>query len=782
MRPARQRWGLGPRSLALVVLAGAVSPSVQAQFIEDRPAGDWEVSPSVYVDQLDSTARTQVDLAENYLAEAQWSEALDLLADLAANHAGKLILLAPQRYVSVREFCQRVLAGLPPEPLAQYRARVDAEARQWYEAGRAERDRAQVARVVDEAYASSWGDDALWTLGELELEAGEPARARGCWEQLLASPPVQATPSAERDAAEAAEGAEGAVPAAPVAERNLPVRRFFPDSQFDPADVRARLILASIVEADWPRADRELSAFSQLHPGARGPLAGRTVVYADVLRGLVEQGRAATPNSAAVADEDARPQPEKRRGRRPLELGALAWTVPLEPPPRPDPLAARAFGYRPRRVAEDQELCLSYHPLVVGDWVCLATPSGVWVFDLATGQPAWGKNPVLVDTEGPNFASRRSLRACLDPPRYTLSESGGKLFGRLGAPVTVWSGDFAFPRVAGYLVGLDLERQGAVLWEPLRPADEGWAFEGPPVCDGQRLYVAMRRSEVRPQAHVACLDLATGKPRWTRLVCAAQTPVGDLVDQCTHSRLTLDGETLYFNTNLGAVAAIDKHEGAIRWLTTYRRAAGNDVTRPAAHWYRDLTPCLVHQGLVLAAPADTPSILALDAATGELRWEAPYADDVVHLLDVGEGQLVASGDRLWWIDLATGRPLRRWPDGPSPTGRGRGVCAEGYVYWPTRDSIYVFDQAGGDLVKNLPLLARFPEVAGGNLVIAGQRLLVATATERAGYQLVCFDAAAAPAGRPDEPLVQRGPRRRSAEVDLASTADGSPARVLGMSH
>ena len=38
-----------------------------------------------------------------------------------------------------------------------------------------------------------------------------------------------------------------------------------------------------------------------------------------------------------------------------------------------------------------------------------------------------------------------------------------------------------------------------------------------------------------------------------------------------HRLLSLDGPTLYYQTNLGAVAALDAETGAIRWVATYPR-------------------------------------------------------------------------------------------------------------------------------------------------------------------------------------------------------------------
>ena len=82
--------------------------------------------------------------------------------------------------------------------------------------------------------------------------------------------------------------------------------------------------------------------------------------------------------------------------------------------------------------------------------------------------------------------------------------------------------------------------------------------------------------------------------------------------------LTLAEGTLYFNTNLGAVASLSADDGHIRWLTTYSRAKKGATT--TAHLFRDLNPCLYHRGTLYVAPTDSPQVLAIDAMTGAMRW------------------------------------------------------------------------------------------------------------------------------------------------------------------
>ena len=151
----------------------------------------------------------------------------------------------------------------------------------------------------------------------------------------------------------------------------------------------------------------------------------------------------------------------------------------------------------------------------------------------------------------------------------------------------------------------------------------------------------------------------------------------------------------------------------------------------AAHWRRDLNPCLFDHGTLLVAPTDTPAVLALDAANGQILWQSGFeVEDVQYLLGVVGDQLLAGGQRLYWIGLNSaerGRVKHLWPEGAERPGYGRGILAGDAVYWPTREKIYVFDQKTAQPRKVLDLAAW--GLHGGNLVAGGGRLFIATATE-----------------------------------------------------
>jgi outer membrane protein assembly factor BamB len=787
-------WILG---LAVPLVCASSAP---AQF----SPGPFELSGSVSLDEVDSSVRIHLERVKAYVDDGQWDEAVESLRRLMETEGDKMIALTPSRYVNLADFCHVQVAALPDEALTLYRQRVDALAQSWYDAGLSQRDASRLAEVVEGMFCSSWGDDALFALGEIELERGRYSAARRYWEQLIEIPPgripaaffeaARKLPDLPADVAALLDRwyalDEGAgepryqmrgsgvlsddASAALVAfwkGMRLPFARLaYPGTTLPRADIRARLVLVSIMEGSLGRARSELEAFEQLHPDAEGRLAGRTVDYAETLGATLaaaESWPAFEPGGdwPTFGGNAARGRSTPRR----LDLGKPAWEpIALGEALSADSANSRAYSLR--RIGEDAQRLMSYHPLVVGDLILVNNQSQIFAFDLKTGEPAWPGNPErppgeIYADENARLAAGRMHRG-LGVPRFSMTAHNGKLFARMGSQVTSHSLESYEARSGGYLVCLDLGAQGRLVWKPdgrILPDDEQWAFEGPPVVDGSDLYVAMRKSGVRPQAHVACFDVETGQRRWRTLVCSAETPGGGQMAEITHNLLTFEEGTLYYNTNLGAVAAISARDGRLRWASLYpraKKAAPDGRDKRTAHFYRDLNPAVYHRGKLLVAPSDCESIFALDAGTGELVWESRLPEDVVHLLGVGGGNLLASGDTLWWIEVDGGKVLKRWPD-TTPLGHGRGILMGDEVVWPTSGELYVFDQdASQPSTPRSPILLSERQAEGGNLVAAGGLLLIA-----APDKLYAFHEQ----GRPPQPAAAKVARRS----DRLSSAGGA---------
>ncbi|HBO44949.1 MAG TPA: hypothetical protein DD670_13675 [Planctomycetaceae bacterium] len=672
-----------------------------AQFGSSSTEDRFELSEAVGLDRADSQVGAEFERARAYLADQQWGEAVATLRRVMEQSSDRLWPVTPQRFVTVRDYCHLQLSSLPPPALAVYRAQVDSLARRWYDEGVAGRNASLQRKVVDEAFASSWGDDALLALGELALESGDAAMARAWWQRILPIEPKPASPHGWLA---------------------------FPDTTLDLAAVRARLVLASILEGSASRAADELEQFARLHPEAEGWLGGCEANYVETLRALMAEN-ASWPPRKPSGDWPTFAGSPTRNHAAPKETdpAGVAWRVDLTAG-EPEAGAKQTVLLQPMPADIWSSSGPSLHPIRVGPLVLVNDAYRIWAMRLATGEPAWGNTPVVFsDRLTPTGSWLPGLAGTLGRPRFTMTALDGKLYARMGPP---WTDQPRHGRVSteeNYLVCIDLEGEGRLLWKTAAESG-GWAFEGSPVSDGRDVYVAMRRGDIRPQTHVACYDARTGRQRWRRFICAAETPSRGLYAEITHNLLTLDHATLYYNTNLGAVAALSTDSGRIQWLSLYPRRRQGNRMRLAAHWGRSLNPGLYDRGVLLVAPADSRRILAFDGLTGQILWQTgTEVEDVVHLLGVADDCLIASGKRLYWIDLKRenqGRVRHVWPATPSLRLQGRGVLAGRRVYLPADDRIYVFDQDSAKLEKIIELQPK--GVAGGNLLVADGKLLITT--------------------------------------------------------
>ncbi len=688
------------------------------------PGSRFELADAIELERADSAVRKQFERVKEYLADKQGNEAVETLRQVMEASGNRLLGVTDHRFVTVRNYCQLQLASLPAEALAFYRSRVDAQANRWYQEGIAARDREPLVRVIEQAFASSSGDKALLALGEMALERGDYTSARSYWEKII-----------------------------PVSQPGVGPRTWLsvPNTEIDLAAVRARLVLVSILEGSAARARDELAQMAKLHPAARGRLGGEERNYVEALTAiLAESSQWPKPPEEPGWPTFAGSPQRNRVAEKVVDGPSIAWRLPMPAAP-PGSASLWGSGIPARRVAEDSRTPLSYFPVLAGNLLLVNNEYQILAVDARTGKPAWGHGEPEIFRDPLDEAGHAQLNPPddLGVPRFTMTVRDGKLYARMGSGVTSRPPGSPLAADAGYLVALDLEAEGRLIWK-IVPESKDWAFEGSPVSDGACIYVALRRSDIRPQSHVACFDAETGAIRWRRFIVAAETPARGVIHETTSNLLTLDHDTLYLNTNLGAVAALSTRDGQVKWISLYPRVRQGDLLNLAPHWCRDLNPCLFDRGRLIVAPADSRRIFALDAGTGQVLWETnakENVEDAVQLLGVVGDTLIAAGNRIFWIDLGDrpGRIKAQWPDGEGRLGFGRGLIAADGVYWPTRENLYVFDPQSGRQKSVVSLAAR--GVSGGNLLAWDRYLVIA-----GNKELVALGPAAVGAKRSEEPL------------------------------
>jgi len=713
-----------------------------------------QAAPPVMLD-ADPAAAKMLGAVRDYLAARNWPDAVDLLRQIAEQHGEHLVSIEPGRYINVQTCTDILLSSLPPEGLALYRAKIDPQARRWFETAKRLRDEEGLERVVRKAFLSSYGDEALLLLGELAWEQGALARAHGYWEQLV---PLAAPPD----------------PGA------MPVVLKYPDAQVDRPQIEARLVLCRLMQGQRKGAERECESFLKRHPQAMGHLAGRSGNLGAILKSLFAAAKVAPEASSDV--EPATFAGNLKRNQvlpRSVDVGGQLWSVRLKEMRVERTTKSEEFVIDPRPERGPAALpikVLSYYPVAWNNMAFYCDDTDVYACDLSAargGQPAWGGNDSSIYRLPPDIEQNPTAgrnRAGL--PRYSVTISGNRLYARLGPQAAPSGRNRALRQTGNILVCLDLARQGDLVWvlkaDELEADGGKWTFDGAPAVADGKVFVALRRNDPQLQLNIACFDAATPRLLWNRKICGGAEALAGDVDELRHQLLTVADERLFYCTNLGAIAALETRQGAIRWVATYPRVEEESAAAFNKRQQYGPNPCLFHDGLVVAAPTDCDRLLAYDAETGILKWDRDLRGRPPQLLGVAispqsGSRLVVAGDFLWGLEVETGHVA--WCDGrsdPEATTCGRGVLAGDLVYWPRREEIRLIEISTGKAVRQIDMAHQHGLYGGGNLTIAGGMLLVAKSD-----RLVAFS--------------EFGVRKKPARDDFALREAflNTPARPMG---
>ncbi len=628
---------------------------------------------------LDSAVVKRLASVEDFIADKQWDLVASLLRQTQAEKPEKLVPVAPGWYVSVARYCQCQAALLPPAGLAAYRRQADATANKWLnDADRLPltnltRQRAAWLRIARQSFASSCADQALARLAEQSFEQGDFAASRTYWEMLLP--------------------ASGSLRTA----AGLGLLRH-PDSSQVAAQVRAHLVLCSLFERDADRAHQELITFRRLHGDATGRLAGRDGVLIELLSELRDNRPAEARSDSTMSQFDRR-------------LWEVALPVSLVAPNSGDILPAAA-----------------------GNTLFATNGEAVFAFDAETGRPKWSE-----DSGDARAAVIHSLADPVPPKLqinghawHSLTIQNERLYARLGTPITGKAKQEANSH--SELVGLDIGGgEGKLVWrvaaeeigrqDPLG-ANSPWCFEGSPVADSQRVFVALRRSLPQEQINVACFDADTARLLWNRKVGITVVATDEAVNSASHLRLTLAEDSVFLSTDAGAIAAVDAQDGAIRWLRTY---ASEDTLSSRDRRRHGHTPPVYHDGVLYVAPLDTDLLMAIHAESGLLLWQREWPDPIHFVLGISDGTLVVQGRSLWGVVLETGDPA--WPhrrvghEDPEGSSIGCGVLIDHDVWWPNREELIVVSASSGRIKRRLELKASLG-LTGGHLAAFGRSLVL----------------------------------------------------------
>jgi outer membrane protein assembly factor BamB len=743
------------RMMTRRIAAGALSLFTMAA-CGNSACGQGAEQPNVYL-SVSVDAKQKMQMLDGFVAQKNWAEAVDLLVTLSERQGDRLApttLENPTLFVNIRTYCNARLAALPPEALVAYRARVDGQADALWKEWEATRNVRTLRKLVDDFFCSTVGDRATDRMGDIAFANGRFSDAVGWWLKLL--PP---------------EWANEKVAAGSVMQSR------FPRPRTDDARIAAKCLIAKTLAGDEFEAARMTSLLRQRHPESKGTLGGETGMYLAILGKLSASKSMAPPIGSEDFPTFAGDERRNKSSASRADVGGLqfVWDLDLE-----------SNGEREEATVTD--LRLPHFPSVVGSEAFAATDSAVWKFDLKSGRSVrW------LDFAG-GRADSKMPRA-----RYSVTIKDGRLFAVAydqrggGTERRVRGGGFGRQRdwhsVSSTLYCFDLATQQE-LWKATPSdfgAERGAVFEATPLAVGSDLCIGVTRYDAMSETSVLRIAAADRRLLWKSVVCESMTD-GAIAEPPLYNMLTLDDSTLYYCTNLGAVAALQADTGRIAWAATYTRRSP-PTSAPGDPSVPDVNPCVVHQGRVFALPRDGRRLLCYDAQTGEKQWESPASLSFSHIIGAEDGVVVATGSKVCAFDIATGK--LRWirPVNNSP-GFGRGIIAAGDVYWPTRTDIHVFQLKTGEISRPpIELFTRHGQ-RPGNLLHAGEYLLVAQSNrllafcsyskliDRHRKEIVANPESAEPRFKLAEALFQHGDFEAAAESFAKAAELAGPMRTV----
>jgi len=660
------------RCLGLII-AIAVSPKFADSSYAAEPKNSTPrfTSSQAQPYELRGTQRRLLSRFDKYLEHSQWEDAFEIADQILAADSQAVIATQQNRYISVQENCRQQLANLPEQALAEYRALVDAPAEQWYRKGIANRDEQQLQRVVDEAFCSQWGDEALNALGELSLEQGDYQAARRFWSSISSS----------------------------LQRADEPARLTYPDTNLKLAAIQARLVLVSLREGNLTRAQNEIENLFVKHGDAKGRLGGREVIYTEALEELLNQARswpASTQQSAWPTYGGAPNRNNFSRARPPTAYKKI-WSH--------------------KRSDEDNQQ-LNTFPMVTENLVICQEASQVQALYLDSGQVAF-------TSRGTAFESINKLSKNQQSSNKTLMSSGQFVFGT--TTKSTGRRQSQVPSLDSLLWGVDLNRDGALSLRTKMPEPEVQFTDAPLIVDSL-MFVAIRSDGHTARAGVACFDLATNQLLWQQWICQTRGVAPVSLNTGTSNLLAYDSGIVYSCTNLGAIAALRARDGQVQWINTYQRASLMTGMGDGVAQFRLPNPCVFHHGTLFVAPTDSDTLIALQADTGSMFWQYEMTSLTGEIVGVADNNVYISDQGLRVVNAITGEAKTLNPD---LRLFGQPAVTSNLICWPSYEKIEFIDTTTGNVLEqSLPLA----EQGGANLILIADYLIAAGRTQITVYQ------------------------------------------------
>jgi outer membrane protein assembly factor BamB len=425
-------------------------------------------------------------------------------------------------FVPISLYCQLRILSLPPADLAFYRTLYDGRAKEAFDQAKRQYSLIGFQEIVDSMLATTYGADALLTLGNCAMDNGR-------FEEAL--------------------------------ERFSLLKQFFRQSGDAAKELDAKIAHCRNSIAD----------------GAAGNAQ------------FIDENR-------AVSTADSAPQPDVK-----------------------DPMAVSVPVWKETLPGSYKDFTVYTQPVVARDSVVYLHKNIVYSHSLLNGQLRW-----KFDIGG---QLTRQIPGEQLLPLDELLVHEGMVYANV-----IKSGPS--------LVALDFI-SGQMKWiagptAPLTKQDTLIRYESAPVGGQRTVYAGYVLDNIEGDTHfdtvygIKAFDSETGQELWNQQLCRlspGKFSAGTAEERRIRIRSfssppVLHQGTLYYNTNAGAIAALDARSGEIKWVIRYPYwPTIHDATakfQTAVLWSNQ-APIVAGDSLCVA-PVDSPMLFCIERNTGKVKW------------------------------------------------------------------------------------------------------------------------------------------------------------------
>jgi outer membrane protein assembly factor BamB len=273
---------------------------------------------------------------------------------------------------------------------------------------------------------------------------------------------------------------------------------------------------------------------------------------------------------------------------------------------------------------------------------------------------------------------------------------------------------------------------GHLLWTTEGADDfRGLVFGSNPAIEGRYVYaVAGEVTDQLDHLWLVALEVTTGRQLWrcdigteSRTImphARNQSGMGIYRPWLNETAPAVEGDQVIAAPDLGAVIAVGRFDGKLRWTRGYQTLADPTlflqrqrdfaIAHPASipplppglslRWAN--TPA-VSGDVVVSAPEDSDQVIALNIHDGKPLWQSADLPQAT-LIGIGGGNAVFADQKVTGLDLAAGKTAWTYAD---EAVRGPAVIRGDLVLAPTTDGLTVLSAQNGSVVPGVEKVPNF---------------------------------------------------------------------------